>query len=189
MKFSPMKIEGAYLIGINLLKDERGAFGRSFCHDAFLNQGLNTKISQCNISCNNKKGTLRGMHYQRAPQEEAKLIRCIRGHLFDAFIDLRPQSPTYLKWDAIELREDSFNQLYLPEGVAHGFLTLSDNTQVLYQMSKNYAPDYATGILWNDPLFSIDWPFQPIIISEKDTSYPHFKPCKSESLLQEHLDL
>ena len=171
MKFAETPLKGAYLIDLNLLEDERGFFARSWCRQEALKVGLNPDVVQCNISFNKKKGTLRGMHYQDNPHEEAKLVRCVRGAIFDAIIDLRPDSITLKKWFAVELTEENKKMLYIPEGFAHGFQTLADNTEVLYQMSEFFHPECARGIRWNDPLFSIEWPYDERIISEKDQQY------------------
>jgi dTDP-4-dehydrorhamnose 3,5-epimerase len=157
------------------LEDERGFFARSWCAREFEAHGLNPRMVQCNISLNRMTGTLRGIHYQAAPYEEAKLVRCTAGSIYDVIIDLRPESPTYKKYAAAVLTADNHKMVYVPEGFAHGFLTLEDNSEVFYQMSEFYAPVHSKGVRWNDPLFGIEWPIAPRTMSERDRSYPDFK--------------
>ncbi len=171
MLFSETKLKGAYCIEIERRKDDRGFFGRSFCQSEFAGQGLETVVVQCNVSFNQKKGTLRGMHFQAPPKAEAKLVRCTRGRIFDVIVDLRPESPTYCEWTAVELSADNYRMLYIPENFAHGFQTLEDDTEVFYQMFESYAPDLARGVRWDDPAFGITWPIADPIISEKDRLY------------------
>jgi dTDP-4-dehydrorhamnose 3,5-epimerase len=179
--FKETKLKGAYVIELEPVEDERGFFARSFCKQEFEKHSLKMNIVQCNISYNRKKGTLRGMHYQVAPHEEAKLVSCIRGTIYDVIIDLRPSSPTYCQWFAIELPAHcsrltaNYKMLYIPKGFAHGFQTLEDDTEVFYQMSEFYHSECAKGVRWDDPAFEIEWPFTPSIISEKDRSYPNFQ--------------
>jgi dTDP-4-dehydrorhamnose 3,5-epimerase len=157
--------------------DDRGLFARSYCRREFQERGLNPDIAQCNISYNRMRGTLRGMHYQEAPYGEAKLIRCLRGALYDVAVDLRADSPTFREWAAVELRAEpgcTSRMLYVPEGFAHGFLTLEDDTEVFYQMSEFFSPQAARGVRWDDPAFSITWPEPVRIISERDRTYPDF---------------
>ncbi|MBP1735805.1 MAG: dTDP-4-dehydrorhamnose 3,5-epimerase, partial [Deltaproteobacteria bacterium] len=156
-------------------EDERGFFARSFCAKEFKEHGLNQNIAQCNISYNGKKGTLRGMHYQAAPHEEAKLVRCTMGAIYDVIIDLRPDSSTFKKWIGVELTKENRRMLYVPEGFAHGFQTLEDHTEVLYQMSEFHHPEWARGVRWNDPTFGIFWPVNVEIISIGDQQYLDFK--------------
>jgi len=191
MLFTETRLKGAYVIELERLEDERGFFARTFCRKEFESHGLNPNFVQCNISYNKKKGTLRGMHYQAAPYEEAKLVRCTMGGIYDVIIDLRPDSPTYCQWIAVELTAHSsayssqltadssqltvnFGMLYIPEGFAHGFLTLTDNAEVFYQISEFYMPEYARGVRWNDPVFGIHWPKDVTVISEKDKRYHDF---------------
>ncbi len=174
MKFSKTALMGVFFIEIDLLKDERGFFARTFCREKFLQHGLNPNLEQCNISYNLKKGTLRGMHFQTAPHAEAKLVRCIRGAIFDVVIDLRPESATFEQWIGVELSEKSPNMLYIPEGCAHGFQTLEDNTEVFYQMSYPFVPEAARGVKWDDPHFKINWPSGDRVVSAKDQSYPQY---------------
>jgi len=175
MKFTETKLGGAYLIEPERLEDERGFLARTFCREEFVTHGLNPNMVQCNISFNKKKGTLRGMHYQVAPYEEAKLVSCIRGVIYDVIIDLQSDSPTYWQWFAVELSSENYKMLYIPKGFAHGFQTLKNNTVVFYHMSEFYHPECARGVRWDDSAFGIDWPIKQLIISSKDNSYKHFK--------------
>jgi len=174
MIFVETKLKGAYLIELEPITDERGFFARAWCQQEFEAHGLNPNLVQCNISFNKNKGTLRGMHYQIAPYEEAKLVRCTKGAIYDVIIDLRPKSSTFKQWTAVELTADNQQMLYIPEGFAHGFQTLEDNTEVFYQMSAFYHPECATGVRWDDPTFKIQWSKNEQIISEKDLQYPYF---------------
>jgi dTDP-4-dehydrorhamnose 3,5-epimerase len=176
MIFTETKLKGAFLIEPERREDERGFFARIWCQREFEAQGLKVTWVQCNISFNRQKGTLRGMHYQAAPYEEAKLVRCTRGGLYDVIVDLRPRSSTFKQWVAVELTADNGRMLFVPEGFAHGFQTLADATEVFYQMSAFHAPDYARGVRWNDPTFDIAWPEDERIISDRDRNYPDF-PC------------
>ena len=174
MIFTKTNLEGAFVIEIQKLEDERGFFARTFCQHEFQEHGLNPNLAQCNISYNKVKGTLRGMHFQAAPHEEAKLVRCTQGAVYDVIIDIRPDSPTYRKHFAIDLTADEQNALYVPEGFAHGFLTLEPNTYVFYQMTEFHAPGYARGFRWNDPAFDINWPGKINMISERDAALLNF---------------
>lgn len=174
MIFSGLKLRGAYIIDMERLEDERGFFARSWCQREFEKQGLNAQLVQCNISFNSRKGTLRGMHYQAEPFEEAKLVRCTRGAIHDVIVDIRPTSPTFRKYVGVLLTADNRRLFYIPEGFAHGFLTVEDNAEVFYQMSEFYAPDHARGFRWNDPLFGIEWPSEVKVISDRDRSYADF---------------
>jgi len=172
LKFTETQLKGAYIIEPELLRDERGFFARSWCQKEFTERGLNTNLVQCNISFNLKKGTLRGMHYQAKPYEEAKLVRCTMGAIYDVIIDIRPESPTFKQWVAVELTAENRKMLYIPEGMAHGFQTLVDNTEVFYQMSEFYQAESASGVRWNDPAFNVEWLIkQDLVISKKDQSY------------------
>ena len=172
MIFHETKLKGVYIIEPEWLEDERGFFARTFCQEEFAAHGLNPRVVQCNISFNKKKGTLRGMHYQIAPHEEVKLVRCTRGAIYDVIIDLRPDLPTFKRWVAVELTADNRRMLYIPEGFAHGFQTLEDDTEVFYQMSESYHPECARGVRWDDSAFGIEWPLLDLTISAKDRSYP-----------------
>lgn len=174
MRFTEINLKGAFFIEPEKLEDERGFFARTFCEEEFKTRGLNSRLIQCNISYSREKGTLRGMHYQVAPYEEAKLIRCTVGAIYDVIIDLRPDSPSFKKWVGIELTAKNHGLVYIPKGFAHGFQTLADDTEVFYQMSEIYAPEYAHGIRWNDPIFAVAWPLQNPIISQRDSSFPYF---------------
>jgi dTDP-4-dehydrorhamnose 3,5-epimerase len=201
MLFTETKLKGAYVIKLEPIEDNRGFFARSFCKKEFGLHGINMDIAQCNISYNKTKGTLRGMHYQAAPYEEAKIVSCIRGSIYDVIIDLRPDSSTYCEWTAIKLSALSsqlsvpdsqlstlnsqpsthrspltahHKMLYVPKGLAHGFLTLEHNTEVFYHMSEFYTPGFGRGVRWDDPTFGINWPGEVRIISDQDRAYPDF---------------
>jgi dTDP-4-dehydrorhamnose 3,5-epimerase len=176
MIFIETKLKGAFIIEIQKLEDERGFFARSWCQQEFLEHGLNPRLVQCDISFNKKRGTLRGMHFQLPPFTEAKLVRCTRGSLYDVIIDIRPGSETFLQWLAEDLSSENYRMLYVPEGFAHGFLTLENNTEVFYQMSQFYNSESARGIRWNDPLFGVDWPIPVDIISNNDQNYKDSNP-------------
>lgn len=175
MIFNETELNDAYVIDLNKFEDERGFFARAFCVNEFEEVGIDFPVVQANVSYNRYKHTLRGMHYQQQPYGEAKLIRCTRGAIFDAIIDVRPDSSTYMGWTGVELTGDNYRMLYVPEGFAHGFMTLADDTEVTYQVSEFYTPSAEKGIRWNDSTFDIDWPAEPEIISEKDKSWPDFK--------------
>lgn len=174
MIFRETELKGAYVIDPQRLEDERGFFARSWCRREFEARGLNPNLVQCNISFNAAKGTLRGMHYQIAPFEEAKLIRCTRGSIYDVIVDIRPGSATLGKYVGRVLTSENRTMLFVPEGFAHGFLTMEDHTEVFYQMSQFYAPEHARGFRWNDPVFGIRWPGDVKVISNRDRSYPDF---------------
>jgi len=174
MLFLETKLKGAFTIELQRIEDSRGFFARAFCKREFEQRGLNPAIVQCNVSFNPQKGTLRGMHYQQEPFREVKVVRCIAGAIFDAIVDLRPDSSTYRQWTGVELSAQNGRSLYVPEGFAHGYLTLTENTEVFYQVSEFYSPGYERGIRWNDPAFRIQWPIEPLIISPKDASHPDF---------------
>lgn len=172
MIFTPTPLAGAFIITPDLIEDERGFFARTFCRREFEEHGLNYNLVQCNISFNKRKGTLRGMHFQAAPHAESKLIRCTNGEIFDVIIDLRPESNTYKQWYAAELTAANHRMLYVPEGFAHGYQTLTEDAEVAYQVSEFYSPESERGIRWNDPAFSIVWPLPVSAISAKDASPP-----------------
>ena len=175
MKFTPTRLSGLVLVELEKLEDERGFFARTWCAKEFEEHGLNPRIAQCSVSFNEKKGTLRGMHFQEAPHEEAKLLRCTRGAVFDVVIDLRADSGTFGQWLGIQLTEGDGRMLYIAEGFAHGFQTLTDATELFYQMSQSYHPESARGVRWNDPAFGIQWPFpENPILSPRDSLYPDF---------------
>jgi dTDP-4-dehydrorhamnose 3,5-epimerase len=179
MKFMATRLKGAFIIEPERLNDNRGFFARTWCKHEFMSHGLNPNLVQCNISFNTKKGTLRGMHHQVAPHEEAKIVRCTAGAIYDVIIDLRSTSPTFKKWLFVELSAVNRKMIYIPEGFSHGFMTLQDNTEVLYQMSDFFAPECARGIRWNDPSFNIKWPLDVAVISEKDSQYHDFESSHS----------
>jgi dTDP-4-dehydrorhamnose 3,5-epimerase len=176
MKFIETELSGAFIIRPELAKDARGFFARVFCQREFREQGLHASLVQCNISFNREKDTLRGMHYQVAPHREAKLVRCTSGAIFDVIVDLRSDSPTFRKWLGVELSAEHRTMLYVPERFAHGYLTLTGNTEVFYQVSEFYAPSGERGVRWNDPAFGIRWPASPRVISDKDAGHPDFAP-------------
>ena len=174
MKFYPAGLHGAWLIKLEPALDSRGFFARTFCVEEFAAHGLETSYAQHNTSFSARKGTLRGMHYQREPHGEVKVVRCVKGIIWDVIIDIRPSSPTYCRWQKFELSSATGDQLYIPKGVAHGFQTLSDDVEVNYLISEAYSPQSACGIRYNDPLFEITWIFPVTEISEKDLRWPDF---------------
>ena len=174
MILNPTPLQGAYIVDPERKDDSRGFFARTWCNEEAEAGGLNGRVVQCSISFNAHKGTLRGMHYQAAPYEEAKLVRCTMGKIFDVIIDLRLNSPTYKQHIHVVLSAENRRMLYVPEGFAHGFQTLLDNTEVFYQMSQKYMPDYARGVRWDDPAFGIPWPENTRIISDRDRNFPDF---------------
>lgn len=176
MQLKRTTIEGLIEVEVTLIEDERGGFARTYDEAIFAQAGLPIRWPQCNTSFNRKRGTLRGMHFQAAPKEEPKLVRCTAGRVLDVAVDLRRESSTYLKWTAIELSAEKRNAFYIPAGLAHGFLTLEDNSEVYYQMGESYDPSLQRGVRWDDPAFSIDWPFAPSVISTRDAQYPTYAP-------------
>jgi len=175
MVFKETRLQGAFIIELEKMVDDRGFFSRAWCQKEFEANGLNPNVVQCNLSFNTSKGTLRGMHYQIAPHEEAKIVRCIRGKVYDVIIDLRPKSPTYLQWIGVELSAENRKMLYVPENFAHGYLTLADNTELFYQVSHFYFPESESGIRWNDRTVNIKWPrTNGLIITDKDKNWPDF---------------
>jgi dTDP-4-dehydrorhamnose 3,5-epimerase len=173
--FKETPLQGACLIEPERLEDARGFFARTFCMAEFKAHGLNPHVVQCSVSVSLNRGTLRGMHYQVAPHDETKLVRCTRGAIYDVIVDLRPESPTYLKHLAVELSEENRLELYVPGQFAHGFVTLKENTEVFYQMSEFFTPAAATGVRWNDPAFGIPWPVGDPILSDRDRQWPDFQ--------------
>ena len=174
MIFVETNLKGAFIIEVKTIEDQRGFFARTWCQNECEARGLNPRVVQCNVSFNKKRGTLRGMHYQVAPHEEAKLVRCTMGSIYDVIIDLRPESPTFMQYSAVILTAENRKWLYIPEGFAHGFQSLEDNTEVFYQMSQFYVPESARGVRWNDPVFGIRWPDDNPIVSAKDLQFPDF---------------
>ena len=175
MIFLETKLAGVFEIQIEAKADERGFFARTWCQKEFEAHGLNGGLVQCSLSFNSRKGTLRGMHFQAAPYEEAKLIRCTQGGIYDVVVDLRPQSRTFKDWIAAVLTAEKRNMVYVPRGCAHGFLTLEDGSEVSYQMSEFLHAESARGVRWDDPAFRIEWPAKVEVISERDRTYPDFK--------------
>jgi dTDP-4-dehydrorhamnose 3,5-epimerase len=179
MRFTETAVAGALVVEPDRFEDERGFFARTFSRDEFAERGLDSRVDQCSLSFNAREGTLRGLHYQEAPHGEAKLVRCTRGAIYDVALDLRAGSPTYLRWAGVELSADNGHALFLPEGCAHGFQTLVDASEVLYQISTPYVPSAARGVRWDDPAFEIDWPPAPPhgrTMSARDAEYPDFEP-------------
>jgi len=174
MKFIETPIKKVFVLELHRLEDERGFFARSWCREEFESRGLNPDLAQCSISFNKKKGTLRGMHYQIKPHEEAKVVRCTMGAIHDVVIDLKPGSPTLKRWFAVKLSAENHKMLYIPEGLAHGFVTLEDNSEVFYQISELYHPECARGVRWNDRAFGIKWPRKVNVIAERDANHKDF---------------
>jgi dTDP-4-dehydrorhamnose 3,5-epimerase len=175
MKFHESKIAGVFEIDPELISDERGFFARTWCQKEFESHGLNSRLAQCNVSFNKRPGTLRGMHYQEAPHAEGKLVRCTQGAIYDVVLDLRAHSLTFKKWIGVKLTAENHRMVYVPEGCAHGFITLEAESEVFYQMSEFYNAKSAQGVRWNDPAFLIAWPEKVEVISERDRNYPDFK--------------
>ncbi len=174
MKFHETKLQGAWVIELEKFEDSRGFFARAWCQKEFEDHGLVSRVVQANDSFNRKAGTLRGMHYQTAPYEETKLVRCTSGALYDVIVDLRPDSPTYKRWFGVELTARNYKMLYVPANFAHGFITLEDNTEAIYFVSEFYTPGAEKGLRWNDPAFNIEWPRAADVISDKDAAWPDF---------------
>ena len=173
MRFKELTLKGAYLIEIDRFEDERGFFARTWCCRELEQRGIESRIVQANISQNLKAGTVRGMHFQKPPHEEAKFVRCTAGRIEDVIVDIRPESKTYLQWASVELSAENYRTLYIPKGFAHGFQTLADNSEVFYLHTEFYSPESADGLSWNDPALGIDWPIpDATIISEKDRNWP-----------------
>jgi len=171
MIFTEVKLKGAFIIEPERVEDERGFFARAWCQEEFAKHRIHLHLVQCSISFNRKKGTLRGMHYQCPPHSEAKLIRCTMGAIYDVILDLRSESTTYGRWVSVELSAENRRMIFIPEGMAHGFLTLVDGTEVFYQMSEFYHPESSRGVRWNDPAFGIEWPLPVTVVSEKDSGW------------------
>lgn len=175
MIFQESRIPGAWIIDPKPIHDHRGFFAMTWLPDEFAKRGLNPALVQTNLAFNLKSGTLRGMHFQKAPHAQAKIIRATRGALLDVIVDLREDSPTFKQWDAVELTADNRRMFYMPEGIAHGYLTLADETEAFYHVSSAWVPPSESGVRWNDPAFNIQWPFEPSVISEKDAAWPLFE--------------
>lgn len=176
MKLEPLGIEGAWRVELEPNQDDRGWFARTYDDELLRRHGVDLPIRQSSASFNLHRHTLRGIHHQLPPAEETKLIRCTRGAVYDVAVDIRPDSPTYCQWVGVTLGPDDFLSILLPPGVAHGFLTLEDRTEVVYDISPPYEPTLAAGVRWDDPAFGIDWPAEPSVISERDRSLPDFEP-------------
>jgi dTDP-4-dehydrorhamnose 3,5-epimerase len=179
VRFHETLVAGVLVVESERIEDERGFFARTFSVEEFAERGMDQRVNQCSTSFNAEAGTLRGLHYQRAPHAEAKLVRCTRGAIYDVAVDLRSDSPSYLSWFGVELSAENGRALFVPEGCAHGFQTLADASEVLYQISTPYVPDAARGVRWDDPAFEIDWPPAPPegrTMSARDAEYPDFAP-------------
>lgn len=174
MTFEETDLKGAFVVGLKRIEDHRGFFARAWCQKEFTDAGLNPHLVQVNLAVSQKAGTLRGMHFQEAPHAEAKLIRCTRGRIFDVMIDLRPESPTHRKWFGLELSAENHRMLYIPEGFAHGYLTLTDDAEMLYQTSQVFASGSARGVRYDDPAFGIEWPLAVSVISDADRKWPDY---------------
>lgn len=168
-------LEGVLVTSLQKIEDERGFFARTYCQQKFSQVGVDIQLKQTNVSGNKSKGTLRGLHYQDEPHPDKKLVTCTRGSIFDVAVDLRPDSNTYCQWFGLELSAENRKGLYIPPGCAHGFITLEDDTDVNYLMGETYHADLARGARWNDPVFAIKWPVEPIFMNERDAAYPNFK--------------
>jgi dTDP-4-dehydrorhamnose 3,5-epimerase len=175
MKFHESKISGVFEIEPELKTDERGYFARTWCTKEFELHGLSSNLVQCSLSFNVRAGTLRGLHYQAAPHAETKLVRCTKGSIYDVVVDLRPESPTFKSWVGVVLTGANHRMIYIPQGCAHGFLTLEPESEVFYQMSEFYSVESARGVRWDDPAFQVAWPKKIEVIAERDRTYPDFK--------------
>ncbi len=182
MRFRETKIQGAFVIDIEEKRDERGFFARSWCQKEFEARGLNSRIVQCNIGFSSKRGTVRGIHFQQAPHADAKVVRCSRGAIYDVIVDVRPKSETYGEWSAVELTADNHTMIYIPEGVGHGYQTLCDDTEILYQTSEFYYLEVAAGIRYDDQAFNVNWPLDVSVISEADRTWPDFIERQADAL-------
>jgi len=172
MRFTPAPLPDAWIVELDKIEDPRGYFARTWCAREFQEHGLGDTLVQCSTSFNVRRGTLRGLHYQAAPHAETKLVRCTRGAIFDVIADVRPASPTFLRWFGLELTEANGRMLYIPKGFAHGFQTLVDDSEIFYQMDEYWEPAAGRGIRWDDPLLGVEWPLEPTVISDKDRLYP-----------------
>jgi len=175
VKFTSSPLDGVWVLDLDRIEDDRGFFARTWCEEEFRNQGLHDRLAQCSISWNRRRGTLRGMHYQADTHAETKIVRATRGGIFDVAVDLREQSPTFRRWFGVELTAENRRALYVPPGCAHGFQTLSDDTEVLYMISVPYVASAARGVRWNDVAFGIEWPIANPTLSPRDRDYPDFQ--------------
>ena len=174
MRFRETELEGVWVVELEPHVDERGSFARAFAEEEFAARGLPTRFPHCDISRNTLAGTLRGLHYNATPRREAKIVRCTRGEIWDVVVDVRPGSPTWLRWTAAGLSAERGDALFIPEGFAHGFITLRDTSDVFYQINRDYSPDAGRGLRWDDPRVGIHWPLAPAVMSERDRTYPDF---------------
>jgi dTDP-4-dehydrorhamnose 3,5-epimerase len=172
MIFKETSLAGAYVVEMERLEDDRGFFARSFCAEEFAGRGLPATLSQCSVSFNSRRATLRGLHFQADPHAETKLVRCTAGAVHDVIVDLRPDSPSHRRWLGFDLTADNRRALFVPKGFAHGFITLEDRSELLYMMSVAYAPGFARGVRWNDPALAIDWPLVPRHMADRDAAFP-----------------
>ena len=171
MTFTETRIPGAWIVDIAPIRDDRGLFAMTWLPAEFRARGLDAALAQCNLAWNDKRGTLRGLHFQREPHAQAKLVRCTRGAVHDVIVDLRPGSPTFRQWAGVELTQDNRRMLYIPGGLAHGYITMTDDAEVFYQASSPWEPKAEAGVRWNDPAFGITWPAEPVVISERDANW------------------
>lgn len=176
MILNETSLPGVYVVEPERIEDERGFFARVFSSEEFVQRGLVGDVAECSIAYSAARRTLRGLHYQRPPHEEAKLVRCTRGAVYDVAVDLRHDSPAHLRWEAVELTAENKLALYVPPGCAHGYLTLEDRSELVYQISQRYEPASAAGVRWDDPAFGISWPAAPAVISDRDASFPLLEP-------------
>jgi len=177
MIFKETRLEGAFIVEMEPIRDNRGFFARAWCQKEFEDHGLVSCFVQNNVTYSARRGTLRGLHYQIPPHEEPKLVRCTQGAIYDVIVDLRPESLTYMQWLGVELTSENRKMIYMPGGFAHGYQILMDHTEVFYQVGAFYAPEYEQGFRWDDPVFSIDWPINPpVVLSEKDKHWPDYLP-------------
>jgi len=175
MIFTKIQLKGVHIIDLEKNEDERGFFARFWCHDELKKMGLDTDISQINTSMSKQRGSLRGLHFQRPPNSETKIVRCLRGAIWDVIVDLRYGSKTFGQWYGIELNEDNRTMLYVPKGFAHGFISLKNNSEVIYLVSEFYSPNEEGCLYWNDPDLAVDWPIEPTVVSKKDDGAPYLR--------------
>ena len=186
MKFTPLNIAGAYLIDLELRGDERGFFGRLYCNNEIRAEGLDFQISQVNTSASRQRGTLRGLHFQCPPKSEIKMVKCIKGIIWDVIVDLRPTSATFRKWCGVELSQNNRSMMYAPKGTAHGFVSLCDEVEIVYFVSTPYSPEHEGIIRWDDPFFAIEWPTRPTVLSEKDRGASDWSTAHSNIFASEN---
>jgi dTDP-4-dehydrorhamnose 3,5-epimerase len=175
MTFTETGIPGAWIVDITAIRDDRGFFAMTWLPAEFRARGLDAALAQCNLAWNDKRGTLRGLHFQREPHAQAKLVRCTRGAVHDVIVDLRPGSPTFRQWESVALTQDNRRMLYISGGLAHGYITMTDDAEVFYQASSPWVPSAEAGVRWNDPAFGITWPAEPVVISGRDATWPDFQ--------------